>query len=141
MNAKALGRFVAEFLEGFTGEEGSTGNAEAVQPTVVPVEAIREAVVPVVQQMVGEIIQKAMEAEDGQEEPAPSPQQLDMMFRDAGRAGDGRDEIAEMTLRRVHDIQEAEAKREAAARNGGAVPESYDPNDPGSMKPWQTPTV
>lgn len=132
MKAREMGRFLSEFLDGFT--EGSTGNSQAT-PAVVPVEQLKAVVL--------EVLPSMLEAMAAEQEPAADPareaQQLSMMFQDAGEGGG--DPIAEATLRRVHEAQERAAREQREARNGAAVPEMYDPNDPGSTKPWTAPIL
>lgn len=126
MRARALGRFVAEFLEGFAGESDEPAVeavATPVAPIVVPVEMVREAVAA--------FLQPLLDADDA----TPSGEQLDFMFDEARAKRPPQDDIAEMTLRRVAEIQEREALRQAAERNGAAVPPTFDANAPGE-KPW-----
>lgn len=135
MKAKALGRFVADFLEGMSGGKDSETEAvaPAAAPTVIPVDTVREAVTPMIRQIVIEMLQQAMNGEEA--DLPPSGQQLDMMFNEA--RGGAADPIAEMTLRRVHEAEELTRRREREAAQGGAVPETYDPNSP-EGKPWMS---
>lgn len=127
MNAKALGRFVGEFLEGLAGQpEVTEGRTET--PIVVPEDMVRKAVADFLAPMVEQA---------AQEEPGPSGEQLDMMF-DEARA-QPHDPLAEATLRRVTEIREREAERERAAAMGERVPPAYDPNMPDSGMPWMAP--
>lgn len=141
MKARALGRFMSEFLEGLAGGKDAPEKEEAASPAVIPLDVVREAVAPTIRQIVLEMLQQAM-AEEGPppEQATPSGEQLDLIFRDAGRDGPV-DPIAEATLRRVHDINERQARKDEEARAQGGVPETYDPNDPGSGKPWTAPDV
>lgn len=128
---------MSEFLDGMTSGKDPAEEAP-VAPAVVPVEAIREAVTPMIKQIVVELLQAAM-ADEGPSDAPPSGTQLDMMFEDAGREGSG-DPIADATLRRVHEINERQAQKDLEARQNGAVPEMYDPNAPDG-KPWTAPGV
>ena len=127
MKARALGRFVGEFLEGLAGgKDPAEAEAIAPAPVVVPVEMVRQAV--------SDFLKPMVEAAAAETDAPPSGEQLDMMFDDARPAS--RDDIADMTIRRVEEIRAREAERERMARFGEAVPEAYDPNDPASAKPW-----
>jgi hypothetical protein len=124
MKARALGRFVAELLEGFAGESDAPAveaTAAPAAPIVVPVEMVREAVAAFLQPLM-----------DAEEQQAPSGQQLDMIFADAAPPPD---DIADMTLRRVAEMRAREEHREAMERAGSAVPPVFDANTPGE-KPW-----
>jgi hypothetical protein len=131
MKARALGRFVAEFLEGLAGGKDTAEEAAPSQPApiVVPVEMVRQAVAEFLKPMVDAA---------AAEEPAPTGQQLDMMFDDA-RPPDPSD-IADLAMRRAAQMQADAEAREQAARNNGAVPETYDPNSPGEKK-WMAAQV
>jgi hypothetical protein len=121
MKARALGRFIGEFIEGLSG--GKEPEEKSESPIVVPEEMVRRAVADFLRPMV----EQAAAQED------VMPQQLDMMFDDARPIP--HDDIAEMTLRRVEQMREADAERERQARMGEQVPSMFDPNEPGP-KPW-----
>lgn len=127
MKARALGRFVAEFLEGFAGGEETPEVAAPVTPIVVQEDMVRRAVAEFLAPMV----------DAAADETPPSGQQLDMMFDDARQ--DPAD-IADLAVRRAQQMQAEAEERDQAARNNGAVPQTYDPNDPGG-KPWMSAAV
>lgn len=134
MKARQMGRFVGEFLEGLSGGKDTETEAvaPAAAPTVIPVDTVREAVTPMIRQIVIEMLQQAMAGTDD-EDPAPSGAQLDLMFNDA--RGVPVDPLAEATVRRVADIRAAQEQKDREAAMGSEVPPMFDPNVPGD-KPW-----
>lgn len=126
MKAKAIGRFVAEFLEGFL-ETNSTPEepvAAAVAPMVIPTDAVRAAVAD----FLGPLLQ----------DETPSAKDLDLFTSRIEDESTPVGDIAEQTLRRVHEVREREAEARERERNGH-MPEGYhDPNLPSSTG-WASP--
>lgn len=119
MKARALGRFLAELLEGFL---DATPEAVAEKaPVVVPVQDVRNAV--------AEFLKPLIEEQD-----APQQQNLfDDRIMEAAPPGDrGEDVVA-----RVREARERAA--EQARYESGMPPDGWiDPNMPGSTS-WTSP--
>lgn len=129
MKARSLGRFVAEFLEGFL-ESDQAAAASAQAPMVIPVEAIQQTVKQAVHEMLDPILA----------EEAPSAEQLDFAFSQQAPS----DETAEQMLYRLNQekIMEAEARaaeREQAMGREPDRPLTYNPDDPAARAPWMSP--
>jgi hypothetical protein len=69
------------------------------------------------------------------EAPAPTAEQLDIFARDMEDAEP--DEIAELTLRKVHEAR-ARAEAQAQEEENPTRPATYDPNLP-NPSPWTAP--
>lgn len=126
MKARSLGRFVAEFLEGFL-ESDQPAAASAQAPMVIPVEAIQQTVKQAVHEMLDPILA----------EEAPSGDQLDFQFADIERHPG--DPVADMALQRM---AEARARSEAREESQGREPDrplTYNPDDPAARAPWMSP--
>lgn len=128
MKARSLGRFVAEFLEGFL-ESDQPAATSAQAPMVIPVEAIQATVKQAVHEMLDPILA----------EEAPSAEQLDFAFSQQPPS----DETAEQMLYRLNQekIMEAEARaadREQAMGRESDRPLQYDPNSPTAGRPWES---
>ncbi len=130
MKARSLGRFVAEFLEGFLDTESE---ATAPGPTVIPVEAIQATVKAAVHEILDPLLDEAAPYEE-----APSAEQLDLGFADIERVPG--DPVAEMALQRIAEANARAAAREEAQGREPERPVSYDPDDPRSRAPWMSPT-
>lgn len=121
MKARSLGRFVAEFLEGFLETESAT----AQQPMVIPVEAITQTVKAAVHEMLDPLLA----AED-------QAQQLDLGFPEVEQAP--LDPVTAMAMQRMAEAQARAAAREEAMGREPDRPTQYDPNSPTGGAPWMS---
>lgn len=119
MKARAMGRFFAEFLEGFLDEQKAEPVAAA--PMVIPVAAVQDAVRNFLTPLL---------------EEDPTAEQLDLGFADIERHPG--DPVAEMALQRIAEANQRAAAREEAQGREPERPVQYDPNAPNSGAPWMS---
>jgi hypothetical protein len=121
-NARAMGRFIAEFMAGL--EEGGGGGepkrAEK-KPPVVKVEDLRATLLAVLPTLLQQMAQEA--------EAPPSAPELDLFTH--GMGGD-----VEMAAMQAQRYAEARERREIDHDDRIGT---YDPNAPGNGRPWSSP--
>lgn len=115
MKAKALGRFVADFIEGLIGDDAP---AAAPAPMVIPTDAVKQAVAEFLQPMI-----------DAESDPPTGPQ-LDLFTHNIEHAEPAPSDPAEMIRQRVAEANALSEQRRVEAE---PPPGWVDPNMPGNV--------
>lgn len=107
--------------------QGMIGNAAALAPTVVPVEAINAAVRQATHEILDPLLAEEQQAE-----------QLDLWTHDVEQGDISEDILQRLNAQKMAEAEARAAEREYAMGREPERPTTYDPNAPSSGQPWMS---